>query len=273
MTVAGKLRKAQREEDLRIIQNLRLMDDDFMKICFDKNIPAVEYMLSILLPHLELHILRVKTEYVISNLKGRGVRLDIYAKDKNGIPFDIEIQRADEGANPRRARYNASMLDTRLRLKKKSYKNLPDAYVIFITESDVIGGGLPIYTVERTISYQNQRFEDGSHILYVNGAYEGDDPIGHLMQDFRARKTSEMTDSPLKDSVGWFKESKGGIKTMCKAFEKIRRDAEKVGRKEGAEQGRLELLKELVADGTLTISAAAKKLDIPVSTFRKKAKL
>ena len=45
-----------------------------------------------------------------------------------------------------------------------------ETYVIFITEHDVTGKGEPIYRVERKILETDEFFDDGSHILYVNGA-------------------------------------------------------------------------------------------------------
>ena len=46
--------------------------------------------------------------------------------------------------------------------------------------------GLPLYHVERIIQETKERFEDGSHIIYVNGSYKNDDdPVGKLMHDFR----------------------------------------------------------------------------------------
>lgn len=234
--IAAKLR---REQYLKIIQRLRLMDDDFMKICLDKNIPAIGHILATVLPHLDLHIIRVKTEYVIPNLYGHGIRLDIYAKDKNGTPFNIEIQRASRDAHPRRARYNASLLDANMRRRSKSYKSLPDTYVIFIIEKDIFGRGLPIYTIDRTIHETDEAFSDGSHIIYVNGEYNGDDPIGHLVHDLQARNPDDMTESPLKSAVRRYKETEGGVKTMCKAFDKIRREAAKEA-KDAAEKAKSE---------------------------------
>lgn len=48
----------------------------------------------------------------------------------------------------------------------------------------MIGKGEPIYRVERKILETDEFFDDGSHILYVNGAYRGDSDIGKLMHDF-----------------------------------------------------------------------------------------
>lgn len=41
--------------------------------------------------------------------------------------------------------------------------------MIFITENDVMKGGLPIYPVERIVTNTGELFNDGEHIIYVNG--------------------------------------------------------------------------------------------------------
>ena len=66
----------------------------------------------------------------------------------------------------------------------------------------------------------NTSFEDGSHIIYVNGSYENDgDPIGRLMHDFRCKEADNMFYEELQDSVRHFKETEGGRSQMCKAME------------------------------------------------------
>ena len=45
---------------------------------------------------------------------------------------------------------------------------LPETYVIFITEHDVIGKGEPIYRVERKILETDEFFDDGSHLSLIH---------------------------------------------------------------------------------------------------------
>ena len=47
----------------------------------------------------------------------------------------------------------------------QDFEELPDSYTIFITEHDVLGEGLPFYSVERVTLQTGQPFNDGSHIL------------------------------------------------------------------------------------------------------------
>ena len=47
-----------------------------------------------------------------------------------------------------------------------------------------------------------ERFEDGSHIIYVNGSYKNDDdPVGKLMHDFRCTSSIDMFYDELKNTV------------------------------------------------------------------------
>ena len=142
-----------------------------------------------------------------------------------GHKFNIEIQRADKGAGRKRARYNSSMMDANLLEKGENFEVLPETFVVFITENDVIGKGQPLYRIERCFLETGESFDDGSHILYVNGAYRDESPIGRLMHDFSCTNPSDMYYGVLADRVRFFKESKEGIAVMCKVMEDMRKDS------------------------------------------------
>ena len=97
---------AKHQKILEKIQEFTLMDDDFMTVFFDNDIPCTQYVLRIIMQNETLCVKSVKTQYGIKNLKGRSVRLDVRATDSSGKIYDIEIQNADTGAGARRARYN-----------------------------------------------------------------------------------------------------------------------------------------------------------------------
>ena len=60
---------------------------------------------------------------------------------------------------------------------------------------------------------------DGSHIVYVNGSYQGEDAIGKLMHDFGCKESKDIYYPELAEGVKHFKEE-GGRKIMCEAVEK-----------------------------------------------------
>ena len=79
---------------------------------------------------------------------------------------------------------------------------------------------LPMYHVNRKIEELGTDFGDGSHIVYVNGAYKNDaDPVGKLMHDFRCTSAIDMFYDELAEPVRFFKETEGGQYTMCRAME------------------------------------------------------
>ena len=212
-------RQEEYERDMQRIRKLRLFDDDFMKKCFEEHNECTELVLRIILNKSDLVVLDSKTEYVIQNLQGRSVRLDVKATDAEHKQYNIEVQRADRGAGRKRARHNSSMLDANALNPSDDVNNLPETFVIFITEHDVMGGGKPIYTVERKIIEIDDFFEDGSHIIYVNGEYRGESDIGKLMHDFSCTTADDMYYNELADRVRYFKEDEKGVEHMCKILE------------------------------------------------------
>lgn len=150
---------------------------------------------------------------------GRDIRLDILAKDSTGKYYDIEVQRRPEGAHVRRARFNSSMMDSRMLKAGQEFSELRDSYMIFITQTDIFGYGIPIYTVNRYFEEIDIPFHDGSHIVYVNGNYKGEDAIGKLMHDFGCKDSRDMYYSELVKGIKHFKEEEGR-KIMCEAVER-----------------------------------------------------
>lgn len=226
--VKPKDREQQHQEDLQRIRGFRLIDDDFMNACFDDNIEGTELILRIILGKPDLSVKSVKTQKVMKNLLGRDIWLDIDATDSKNTELDIEIQRADKGADPKRARYHSSILDAHLLRPNDDFKDLPETYVIFITENDVIGGNLPIYTIERQITNMGQPFNDGEHIIYVNGEDKNSaTELGKLMHDFFCTDPNDMHFKQLADKVRYFKEDEKGVAAMCKVMEDMRNETAK----------------------------------------------
>ena len=222
------------QEDLQRLRDFRLLDDDFLTKCFEGDTASIELVLQIVLEKPDLKVLDVRTQVFVENLLNRSVRLDILATDSTGAKLNVEVQRSDKGAGRKRARYNSSMMDANLLKKGEDFDKLPETWVIFITENDVMGKGLPLYPIERCFLGTGERFEDGSHILYVNGAYRSDTPIGKLMHDFSCTDAADMYYGTLADRVRFFKESKEGIEIMCRAMEDMRNQTLKEGMKEVA---------------------------------------
>lgn len=227
----------KRQEDLKRLKEFCLMDDDFFTKCFEGDIACMELILRIILEKTDLKVMDVHTQVFAENLLNRSVRFDILATDSTGAKINVEVQRCDKGAGKRRARYNSSMMDVNLLKKGEDFEQLPETWVIFITEHDMLGGGQALYPVDRCFVKTGEQFGDGSHILYVNGAYRGGMAIGKLMHDFSCSDPSDMYYEVLAERTRFFKESKEGIQTMSKIMEDLRRESLEEGMKEGIKEG------------------------------------
>ncbi len=52
----------------------------------------------------------------------------------------------------------------------------------------------------------NELFGDGSHIIYVNGKYRGNDEVGKLMHDFSCTNPDDMNYETLAKRARYFKQ-------------------------------------------------------------------
>ena len=91
----------------------------------------------------------------------RPICLDAYGIDDSGRRYDLEIQRADHGADPHRARYHSSVMDVENLDAGQEFKELPDTYTIFITEKDFYGKGEPLYLIQNINCTLGEPFDDG----------------------------------------------------------------------------------------------------------------
>ena len=237
------------EENLRRLARLRLIDDDFMSVFFKEDHSCAELVLRIILEIPDLVVQDVQTQVHVSNIMERSVRMDVVAADSAGRTINIEIQRADKGAGRRRARFHSSMLDVALLQKGEVFDQLPETYVVFITERDVLGRGLPVYKIERYILSLGELFDDGAHILYVNGAYRGDTPLGRLMHDFFCTRAEEMNYNVLAGRMSYFKDMKEGRDNVCRVMEEIR--------EEGERERSCRVARNMLLDGVLPIEKIA----------------
>ena len=157
--------------------------------------------------------------------------------------------------------------------------------------------GLPFYHIQRRVDETGEAFGDGSHIIYVNGRYEGNDDIGRMMRDFHQCRSEQIKSETLSKAVAYYKEKEGRgamseavrkyameyAKRVCKKSmqkeygEEQRREGMKAGIKTGIETGietgiqtgrRTEIFLS-VQDGDYSVNRGAEKLGMSVDEFEK----
>ena len=262
----------QNSEIKQVIGSLCMMNNRFMNFMLDDNKKAAQVFLRVILGDDKIKVRNVRIQSFIQNIYGHSSQLDILAQDSKGRYFNVEVQRSDEGAPARRARFYSSILDTHFLQPGKLYEELPDTYVIFITENDVLHDNLPLYNIRRRIDENAKCFEDGSRIIYVNSQRRDNTALGKLMQDLYCTEPKNLHYHEFAERMEFLKYSKEGEEKMTDVIEEyaarkaeaLAKEAVKEAAKEAARKAekeaakkaeekeqanRIELAQGLLADG------------------------
>ena len=232
-------KKMDAYEKKRIIASLTLMDDLFMQVVLEEQ-ACTEYILQTILDKSSLKLMEQRLQKRLPNLHGRALVLDCLCTDEKGLLYNIEVQNSSAGAIPKRARYHAALMDTHTLKKGEKFSKLPESYVIFITDKDVLGEGEQLYQIERVIRKSGNLFKDGSHILYFNTSRQDDNALGKLARDFKEANPKEIQSDVLSHRVSSLKDGKldrEGEKKMNVLLEKYRKKAVEEGIEKGIEKG------------------------------------
>ncbi len=232
-------KKMDAYEKKKIIESLTLMDDLFMQVVLEEQ-ACTEYILQTILDKSSLKLKEQRLQKRLPNLHGRALVLDCLCTDEKGLLYNIEVQNSSAGAIPKRARYHAALMDTHTLKKGEKFSKLPESYVIFITDKDVLGEGEQLYRIVRVIRKSGSLFRDGSHILYFNTARQDDNALGKLARDFKEANPKEIQSKVLSHRVASLKEGKldkEGEKKMNVLLEKYRKKAVEEGMEKGIEKG------------------------------------
>ena len=93
----------------------------------------------------------------------RETRFD--SEDSKGTRYNIEIQQSNDGADLRRARFHMGMIDIHSLKAGQDFKELPECYVIFITQEDVLKCEKTVYTIHKYIDGDLVPVDDGLHTI------------------------------------------------------------------------------------------------------------
>lgn len=254
------------QQNLQRLRGLRPIDDDFMRCLFKDNIPLAQLVLRIITGKPDLIITDCQTQKDMKRLAGaRSLCLDAYGTDATGKKYDLEIQRADKGADPHRARYHSSVMDVENLSAGQEFRELPDTYTIFIVEKDIYGLGEPVYPVERMNLLTGRPFDDGEHILYVNSEYRGDSDIGRLMHDFHCTNAEDMNFELIAQRTRYLKQETKGVREMCKVLEEMCLQE----REEATRDAAIIIAKRMIAGGVLPLEEIARYTKLPLEDLQK----
>lgn len=265
-------RERERRDDLRRIAALRPIDDDFMRVMLQDRPDLAQRVLRAATGVADLVLVRGEVQRDARRLAGaRSVVLDFYGEDSEGRRYDLEVQRSGAGADPRRARYHGAAMDVEALGAGRDFSELPERYVVFVTEGDAFGLGAGAYRFEAVDAELGVALGDGAHVVYVNGRYCGDDELGDLMHDFMCSDPDDMRDEALAERARYLKRDPEGVSQMCQLLEDMKTEAEEKGLERGLERGRLQTLFELARDGALPVASAAERSGMTPDQFAARA--
>lgn len=238
------------EERRRKVQQFHMTSDIFFgKVLEDRE--ACQEVARILLKDPGMIVREVKSQYSIRNIESHSVVLDIIAENMDGKMVNIEMQISGSGDPQKRVRYYAASIDMSFLEKGVPYDNLPDVYLIFITEKDFLKQKCGIYYIGRTIIGQEEMIDNGVHEVYANLTYTcSDQKINELLKYMKKSESSYKTDvfPNVVKKVKFLKEQREGVNMMCRIMEEERAEGKAEGEKLGIERYS-QLIIKLTMDG------------------------
>lgn len=188
----------------------------------------------------------------------RGIRLDVYAKDENNTRYNVEMQVLDPKNLGKRSRYYHSQMDMELLAGGQDYEALPDAYVIFVCDFDPFGKKRYCYTF-KNCCVEDQEFylKDGCVSIFLSTCGENEQEVSEELVKFLRFVKADL-DASMKDFedeyVRQLQESILRVKVSRRmeerymTLEELLANEYTEGRKEGKEDGRAEMVIELLSD-------------------------
>lgn len=239
---------------------------------------AYQDVLSIILDEPDLILGEVKVEQVVLNKLGkRAIRLDAWAQDLQSRQFDMEMQNDASGDDVRkRSRFYQGLIDTPVLKsgKKTRYKHLPSTVIIFITQEDIFGKDLAMYTFsEWCEEVSDLPLEDGTSKIFLNMTSKNGRPELVSLLQYMKDTTLENPDIIVNDER---------IRDLDRIVEEVKESEEweavkmnilEIGLERGEELGRIKSLvsnvESLMKNFNMDLRRACEGLGITVTEYEK----
>ena len=272
----------------RKLEDLNVLDDFMFSAAASDEEVGKEFcrtVLSVLLQK-ELGEIQITAQKTIlpCTPEMRGIRMDVEVKEplEDTLPslnvYDVEPHLRKEKYFPRHNRFYQAKIDSRyIRNGERNFGNLPNLYVLTITEYDPFGKDQMIYTVSNSCREEpGLKYDDGLVFYYFNtkgkkgGTPEIRAMLKYMMESTeknvvnedirnlhrcveRVKVLPEVREEFMRfeDVIAWEKE---------KSHEEGIEEGRKEGRKEGIEEGRIRMLIEISRESGLSDEKILKQL-------------
>lgn len=228
----------------KTVDELRPMDDIlFHKLAEDRGF--CEELLRCILEKPDLTIIENIPQRSLKNIHGRSVILDLLCQDSEHNYFNVELQNDNHDNHQRRVRYNGANVDTYIMEKGTSFRELPELYVVYISDFDIFKGGRSIYHIERVIHEKGKIIYNGFHEIYVNAENNDGSDVAGLMSILKSIDVTFDERFPrICGAIQNIKQGKEG-NHMCEA---VRKYAEEYAQ-EYAKEKIIQIAKNMIKNG------------------------
>ena len=240
------------QKDLMEWERLTI-SNDFMFSAVMKDKDICKKTLEILLNKKIGKIEYVDSQKIIDiSYVSKGVRLDVYVEDENGI-YNIEMQVVDKGDLPKRSRFYSSMMDLHTLGKGKSYKVLKGNIVIFICRFDPFNLNFPHYDFDLTCRQDRSLcLNDGLERIFFNTQdyfREKEEDIKEFLEYIETGRTNNNSFiEELENRIRSIKSSEKWRVNYMKLLERDQENYDK-GLLDGIEKGKEEGILEGIEKG------------------------
>ena len=247
-------------------EDLDIMDDFLMNAMADDEEVGETFSRTLLngLLQKELGNIQISVQKMLfaDTPNHRGIRLDIEIHEYEEIReklrvkniFDIEPNKRTDVNLPKHNRFYQAKIDSRnLMSGEKDFGNLPNLFVIMITDYDPFGYDYMVYTVcNKCEEVAELDYEDGLKFIYFNttGSKGGNPSIKKLLNFIENSTISNVTDETTKRLHDCIKKVKISPEVRMEYMKwdamihYERQDAKAEGKIEGKIEDILELLSE-----------------------------
>ena len=259
------------EQKRALVSQFNLMDDTFFSVVME-NKAACEYLLSGLLGK-PITVVENKTQYSLRNIENHSIVLDALIEDEDHKLYDVEIQIDDQKNHERRMRYYHTAIDWSYLEKGRDYNDLPELYMIFISDFDPFKRNKNHYEVKQYVD-NTKEYDDGIRRLYFNTAIDDGTELSKLLQYLKLSEVSNNNFGALSQAVNFHKIQNEGVDSMCKAVENYAKERWNEGRIEGKIEGKIEgaveTVKNMLKEG-ISLETALKCTKLDQETYEKYA--
>ncbi|MCM1276859.1 MAG: Rpn family recombination-promoting nuclease/putative transposase [Lachnospiraceae bacterium] len=205
------------EQKKALVAQFNLMDDTFFSVVMEHN-DAAEYLLSQLLGR-NIKIIENKTQYSIRNVESHSIVLDALVEDDEHNIYDVEVQVGDKDNHERRIRYYRTAIDWSYLEKGRDYSELPEVYMIFISDFDPFDMKKVHYEITQSVKGTDRSYDSGVHIHYFNTTVKDETFLSELMHYLADSDPESNHFGALSQQVKYHKVQNEGVSFMCKAVE------------------------------------------------------